>query len=260
MKRGGHRGSAITNARAWTTLALTSLALAGFVPVARAAWTIVGTTTQMDGNSGYASVRVTVYPDSQVAVSDEHGDFIVSWSGRRGWVAMVAPEKGPNNQDWCLRFALPARPIGHADSTLDIGSWRIYPRTAVQAPFPPSAPPGQAMLPRLRLPGPRGGEPSQYRQELRVSVDIWGRASRITEAAGAPEPVRVRDALKDHLNKLAWVVQSDTPCGDLAPFSVDLRCFYQWQDSVWVPMAKWDAPANPPQPMPGRATGGPIPR
>ena len=236
------------------------LALAGLASPSRSAWTISGTTVQVDGMTGHGDVRVTVFPDSLVSVSDQHGDFLISWSGVRGWLTFDLPEKGRDGSHLCFRYALFPRPIDGRDSTLDIGAWRLDPNMPILPPSPPVPPTGELMLPRLRLPGPQPGEPDHYRQVLRVYVDLWGRADRVEEGEGDPNPTRVRDALRDHLMKIPWVVQLDTPCGDRTPFSNELKCFYQWQDSVWAPLAQWAPPPYPPRPVPVKATGSPIAR
>lgn len=213
---------------------------------ARSAWSVVGTTVQADEITPVPDVRITIYPDSLTSASDANGDFIVSWSGARAWLLFIPPEPRPDGKPWCKRYALYPRAAAAADSTLDIGLIRITPKLLGADPLQPLPPKGVEVIPRLRIPGPKEGEPARYWQMLRFRADIWGRTTRVEDMEGDPKPQPVHDALRRHLQEISWIVPDESRCEEADPFSNVLTFMYQWQDSVWVPKVSWGPPANPP--------------
>ena len=196
--------------------------------------TIAGTTITASSDTPVPRVRITVMPDSAVTFTDADGDFLVSWSGRKGWITLIPEERARDGREWCKRVVLPEQSPESRDPIVDLGLITVMPRAQIGYQQVPTAPPAYPRPASLRVPGPKPGESDTCRVQLSYATDLWGRITRVEVSGGDQPPSGLKDAIFSWIRSVPWTVASETPCDSPEPFRTREWMDYAWADTAWV--------------------------
>lgn len=202
----------------------------GFIaPPAFAGWWIAGTAVGPDETTGVPGVRVTLFPSEIASTTDEYGNFLVAWDGKRGYLTVQAP-----GADLCKRLALWEKPTAEADSTLDLGQIVVSPTHRFSGRGRPLAPRGTVPPDSLDLPGPQPGTPERYWMVFRVVTDLYGTPTTVDRYEGEDGPAELQAHLIAWLRGIHWTVNRETLCGLEDPFRTMFPMTYWWRDGRWI--------------------------
>jgi hypothetical protein len=207
--------------------------IAWLLPTAASAWLLTGTTVRFDNVTAVPGVRITLFPDSLVTVSDAQGDFLLTWSGERGYLTLVAREKNRDGSEWCKRLVLPARNKTRADSTYDVGPVIVMPDMALSGATAPTRANG-VHPPRIQAPAPAPGERDSCDFWVRWTTDLWGHTREVAQVKGDTKPTQILEGVFDWIRNFPWTVARESRCGVEPPFAGRERFVYAWSDSGWT--------------------------
>ncbi len=230
---------------------------------ARAGWIVVGslgTTTPSDDWKGEADCRVTVHPDDVAAMTDVNGNFLVGWTGQRGWLTFEPKEMGLGGKPWCARWALFPRSQGAGDSTLDVGVIKASPSIPIPTGSRPFRDPRLTPPALLHLPKPSAGQPDSCWMLVKYDADIWGRLTTLSQLKGTPAPNELLDAVFSWLRGCPWKVAPMTKCSGDPGFTGSEPFTYVWADSGWRFVPANAGGIRPPFAIPGAPPRAPVPR
>ncbi len=207
-------------------------------PAAHAGWTIAGTVIGVDLMTGTPDIRVTVFPDDIAALTDNYGNFLLSWSGKQGYLTFET--KTSDGKPWCKRYTLRPRAATQADSLLDLGQIRVITTMPVNMAQKPTRLPNVLPPAELALPGPAAGQPDSLWMLVKYEVDMYGHLTSAAQTGGPTAPPAMLDAITQWLRSVDWQVSAETRCNEESKFMGTEPFPYAWRDGVW----KYTAPGG----------------
>jgi hypothetical protein len=185
---------------------------------------IVGTCVEADVTQGAPDIHVMFVPDSTTAITDSEGDFLLTWSGRAGFLQIERP-----NGNACRRIAVSA---AETEENLDLGFVRAPRGVASRTP---ELRKGSALPDSVSAPDPPP-DSNRYWFLIRATFDLWGNLLDVTKQSGDPATPEVLVAAAEAwADTAAWEFRREASCED-PPFEATIPVASYWSSSAqaWI--------------------------